>query len=369
VIAGRLALAAILLALTGCALPALPSLASLPSWVPLVGRAPAPPAGPAVAAPAPRTAPLLSGPATPAAPGGGEVVDRVVCVVNNDAVTQYELDEAEAYHLYENKLAGPPEGDARRALREQLLDRIIEGRLQLQQAERDKVTVEDPEIVEQLGELMKRFSVSTDAQLEEALKPQGVTLEGVKRRIRETLMVQKVVRRKVTLRVSVTEQEIDRYLVENRDKLETGLTFEARHILFLPEAGRGDDGWQSARRRADEGHARLLAGEDFGELARTQSEDPSGRDGGALGRLKRGELTAEIENAILALRPGESSAPFRSPVGYHLFKLDSRESLSGDGLTQARNQVRDILFREKYQSRLKDWLTDLRQRAMIDMRM
>jgi peptidyl-prolyl cis-trans isomerase SurA len=363
VIARRLALLGLAAAvLAGC---------SIPSWVPLVGRPRAEPTMPALAAAPQKSAPLLTATAlaTPGAAAEGEVVDRVVCVVNNDAVTQYELEEAEAYYLYENKQPAPPEGEARTALRQDLLNRIIEARLQLQQAEREKIFAEDVEISEQLGEVMKRLGVANEAQLGDALKSQGVTIDGVKRRIRESIMVQKVVRRKVTLRVSVTEQEIDRYVSENREKLESGLTFEARHMLLLPEAGRGDDGWQDARKRADEVYARLLAGEDFAELAKTESQDPSGQDGGSLGRLKRGELTAEIEAAILALRPGETSAPFRSPVGYHVFKLDSRESLGGEGLAQARNQVRDILFREKYQARFKDWLSDLRQRAMIDLRM
>jgi peptidyl-prolyl cis-trans isomerase SurA len=360
VIARRVALPLAALALAGCAIP---------SWVPLVGRPKVEPTLVSLPAPPPTSAPLLSGPAVAGAGGAGEVVDRVVCVVNNDAVTQYELEEAEAYYVYENKLAAAPEGDAQRALRKELLDRIIEGRLQLQQAEREKIIVEDAEVSEQLADVMKRLGVASEAQLTEALKPQGITLDGVKRRIRETIMVQKVIRRKVTLRVSVTEQEIDRYLVDNREKLESGLTFEARHILLMPEAGRGEDGWLAAKQKADEVYAQLLAGENFAELARTNSQDPSGQDGGSLGRLKRGELNSDIEIAILALRPGEMSPPFRSQVGYHLFKLDSRESLSGEGMAQARNQVRDILFREKYQARLKDWLADIRQRAMIDMRL
>lgn len=364
-IARRLALLGACLALAGCSL-------AIPSWVPLVGRPKAEPrlaVAPAIAE-APKNAPLMPGATARARPTeDAEVVDRVVCVVNNDAITQYELDEAESYYLYENKLASAPEGEARRALRDQILQRIIEGRLQLQQAERERMTVEDVEVTEQVAEVMKKLGVKGEAELEQALKPQGVSLDGVKRRIRETLMVQKVVRRKVTLRISVTEQEIDRYLAENRDKLETGLTFEARHMLFLPEPGRGDDGWDEARRRAEEVHGRLLAGGDFAELAQRHSDDASRRDGGALGRLKRGELAPEIEAAILALRPREVSMPFRSPVGYHLFKLDGRESLTGDGLEQARNQIRDILFREKYQMRLKDWLAEIRQRAMIDMRL
>ena len=370
----RLILLGAALALVGCSAIdsfTVPSVA-VPSWVPFLGDSGKPKARAAAPTPAepPKNAPLLPGTAERPRPAeDSEVIDRVVCVVNNDAITQYELDEAESFYLYEQKLAAPPEGAARRALRDQILARIIDARLQLQQAERERMTVEDVEVSEQIAEVMKRLAVKSEAELEIALKPQGVTVEGIKRRIRETLMVQKVVRRKVALRISVTEEEIDRYLQDNREKLETGLTFEARHMLFLPEPGRGEDGWEDAKRRAEEVHGQLLAGGSFADLARQHSEDGSRNEGGALGALKRGELAPEIEAAILALQVGEVSKPFRSEVGYHLFKLEKRESLAGEGLAQARNQIREILFREKYQARLKDWLADIKQRAMIDMRL
>ncbi len=366
----RLALLGAALGLAGCSSMTLPSVA-VPTWVPFLGDSGTPKRAAAVApVEPPKNAPLLPGGAERPRPAeDSEVIDRVVCVVNNDAITQYELDEAESFYLYEQKLATPPQGEARRALRDQILARIIEARLQLQQAEREKVTVEDVEIAEQMGEIMKKLGVKTEPELDVALKPQGVSVDGVKRRIRETLMVQKVVRRKVALRISVTEEEIDRYLQDNREKLETGLTFEARHMLFLPEPGRGEDGWEDAKRRAEEVHGLLLAGGSFADLAKQHSEDGSRNEGGALGALKRGELAPEIETAILALQVGEVSRPFRSEVGYHLFKLERRESLAGEGLAQARNQIREILFREKYQARLKDWLADIKQRAMIDMRL
>ena len=94
----------------------------------------------------------------------------------------------------------------------------------------------------------------------------------------------------------------------------------------------------------------MLGGGDFGELAKELSQDGSGKDGGSLGPLKRGELAAEIESAILRLsgrarrrrRSARRSATTSS-------SLDSKETLTGEALAQARNQIRDILLREKYQ--------------------
>jgi len=251
-----------------------------------------------------------------------------------------------------------------------VLNGIVEKRLQLQQAEKEKIVVEDSEMKEQLDEIRKKLGASTEAQFEEQIKAQGLTLEGVKKRLYDQLMVQRIIRRRVALRVTVTEEDIDQYLNANREKLETGLTFEARHILFLPQAGAGEDGWQSARRRADDVYGRVMAGEDFGDLAAEFSEDAAtAKNGGRLGILKRGELAADIEKAVLRLSPGEHSAPFRSEVGYHLFELDSKETLAGEQLAQARNQIRDILYRQKYDLRLKEWLVEIRSKAIIEMRL
>jgi peptidyl-prolyl cis-trans isomerase SurA len=296
-----------------------------------------------------------------------DVVDRVICVVNNDAITQYELDEAELYYLAETR-ERPSDGEARKALRTQLLQNLIENRIQLQQAERDKVVIDDAEIAESLADILKKLKAKDEAEFEAMIKSQGLTMEGVKKRLREQLMVQRLIRRKVALRISVTEPEIDRYLAENREKLETGLTFGARHILVVPDPTKGEEGWTAARLRADEIYGYLLEGQDFVELARKYSDDPSGKDGGSLGNLKRGELAQDIEDAILRLSPGEASTPFRSQIGYHLFRLDSRDALTGEALAQARGQIREILYRQKYDARLKEWLVEIRQRAIIDIR-
>jgi peptidyl-prolyl cis-trans isomerase SurA len=353
---------------------------AVPTWVPLIGSK-KPPAAPA--APAPDTAEKKPPPAParkhaedalPTAkaaplPDASDVMDRVVCVVDNDAITLYELEEVEAQYLYENKEKEPPAAEARKALRRRLLDRLIDSRIQLQLAEREKIVVDDAEISEQIEEIKKKLGASSQAEFDGMLKSQGLTMEGVRKRIKDQIMVQRLMRRKVGMRVSVTEQEIDRYLADNRQKLEVGLSFEARHILFLPKPPNSEAGWEAARQKAQEVYNLLLGGQDFAEAAKKYSEDPSAKDGGSLGKLKRGELAPDIEEAILKLQPGEFTPPFRSKVGYHLFRLDSKETLSGEALTQARNQIRDILYRQKYEARMQEWIGEIRQRAVIDIRM
>lgn len=355
---GSLALAALLLA--GC---------SVPRWVPWLGTKTRSSGAAAPTSVVPARPPAVLSPVAPVPPPAavddGPVTDRIVAVVNNDAITLSEIQEAIAVYRYENRdrVVEPTDELVR-----QFLTRKIDSRLQLQEAAREKIVVEDAEVEAELAERMKRLNLTDPAQFEAALKAQGVTADAVKRRIRESLLIARVVRRKVGLRVSVTDSEVERYLAENRAKLETGLAYHAGHILVLPEADT-DAAWEAARIKAELIRAELARGADFAALARQHSRDASARDGGDLGTLKRGELARDIEERILGLAPGEVSPPYRSRLGYHIFKLESKEELAGEALTRIKQQIRDILFKQKYEVRLEAWLKEIKERAIIDIRL
>jgi peptidyl-prolyl cis-trans isomerase SurA len=249
---------------------------AVPGWVPWLGTK-GPPPGPPVAA-KPKSPDI-------AQPGDirvrsmtvdDSVADRVIAVVNNDAITLGELHETMVAYRQDARQRGAAPADAE--LAKQILPKLIDNRLQLQEADRDKVVVEDAELNEELSERVKTtYGAKSLEEFERLLKEQGITIDSVKKRLRDQLRVQKVIRRKVALRVSVTDQEIVQYLEENRPKLETGLSYHAAHILVQPEEGQADDAaWEGARIKA--------------ELIRTQLTE-----GGDLGTLKRGELSQDIE--------------------------------------------------------------------------
>jgi parvulin-like peptidyl-prolyl isomerase len=350
------------LTLAGCSL-------SVPRWVPWLGTKDAPPrtaAGPAPANPNAVESPTPGDVRQRPTADDDDISDRIIAVVNNDAITLNELMEAIAVHRSENRAqAGGPTDEE---LRRDSLARLIDSRLQLQEADREKIVVEDAELNEEFLDRIKRYNVKSEEEFEKLVRAQGVTIDSIKRRLRDGLKVSKLVRRKVALRVSVTEEEISVYIEQNRAKLETGLSYHARHILLVPEADT-EVGWEAARIKADMLRAELVGGTDFLELARQHSRDASAKDGGDLGNLKRGELAVDVETAILALRPGEISAPFRSSLGYHVFRLESKEGLEGEGVVRIRQQIRDILFRQKYETRQEAWLKEIKQRAIIEVRM
>lgn len=347
------------LALAGCALP---------GWVPFIGKKDGPPPVRSVA-PGSEMLPMpVVGEAVnkPAGPESDEAVaDRIVAIVNNDAITLAELQESILMFRQESRQQATVSDEE---LGKQFLARLIDNRLQLQEAERDKIVVDELELNEEITERMKRFGTKTLEEFEALVKAQGLTLEAVKKRLRDSLRVTKVVRRRVTLRVSVTDPEINQYIEDNRPKLETSLSYHARHILIVP-ANDTDASWEAARIRIDMIRGQVADGGDFAELAKQHSRDASAKEGGDLGSLHRGELSQEIEEQILSLRPGEVSRPYKSQLGYHIFRLESKETLDGEAIQRVRQQVREILYREKYDARMDAWIKEIKQRAIIEVRM
>jgi len=352
--------AALTLTLAGC---------SVPQWMPFIGEQqqivkdepPKP-------APATSSVPVrLSSTGEKATPPDDRVTDRVLAIVNNDAITLSEIQEAIAVYKYENRdRAGAESSDQ---LVQQFLTRMIDSRLQVQEAEREKIVIEESEIDEELADRIKKMNMKSKEEFEAAVKAQGIPMSAIRKRIGDELRRGRIVSRKVRLRVSVTEEEVTQYLEANRPKLETGLSYHARHILILPEIGAEDATWENARIRAEMLRSQLLEGADFAELAKQHSRDATAKDGGDLGPLKRGELAQDIETQILKLSPGQISTPYRSTLGYHIFRLESKETLEGEGLARVRAQIREILFREKFDTRLDAWLKEIKQRAVIDVRL
>jgi peptidyl-prolyl cis-trans isomerase SurA len=354
------------LLLGGCAMPTMPS---MPGWVPWVGKQKEPPPAVAAAVPPEARTDVLDTPKPgelrqrPAEATDEAVSDRIIAVVNNDAITLAELQESVVSYRAENP--GARTGPTDEELRRDFLNHLIDSRLQLQEADREKVTVEESELNEEFLERIKKYGAKNEEEFATLIKNQGVTVDSIKKRLRDGLKVNKLVRRKVALRVSVTEAEISQYLDENRAKLEGGLSFHARHILVTPDTDT-DAGWEAARIKADLLRSQLLEGADFTELAKQHSQDATAKDGGDLGTLKRGELAPEIEAELLRLSPGQISPPVRSPLGFHVFRLESRDTLEGVSIRQ---QIRDILFRQQYETRLEVWLKEIKQRAIIEVRL
>jgi peptidyl-prolyl cis-trans isomerase SurA len=288
------------------------------------------------------------------------VIDRVVAVVNGDVVMMSDLQEAIVLARRDSR--NLPDGAE---LERTMLNRLVDHRLQVQEAKREKIEVTDDELRGVLEDFVKRNGGERD-KIEAQLQAQGVTWEALRREMREQLLAQRVRSRRVVRRATVTESEVDQYLAQNRDKFDAGLKYHAFHLAVMAEPTTSPAAWEGAKREIESIAAALAGGADFAELARSRGKDPAGGD---LGWLARGELDPAFERPLLVLQKGQITDPIRSGAGYHLLKLEDREELTAERLADARQQVRDLLLQKKGQERFDEWLETLRRRALIAIRL
>ena len=299
---------------------------------------------------------------------GEIVVDRVIAIVNGDVIAMSELEEAVALYRREARNSNPLSDKELEELQRTLLERIVTQRLLVQEAYREKIEVTEEEIKPLVDDFVKRNGGDRD-KIDAEMRARGLSWDTIRREYREEVMAQRIQGRRVTRRATITEAEVDAYMAENRDKLEAGLRYHARHIAILADPPESPQAWEKATAEIDEIRQRLREGVDFATLAREHSRDASAPTGGDLGWLARGELEPLFEATLLKTAKGGVTAPIKSAAGYHLFKLEDREDVTAEMLTDARQQARDVLLQKKARERFDEWVEGLRRRALITIRL
>ncbi len=138
-----------------------------------------------------------------------------------------------------------------------------------------------------------------------------------------------------------------------------------RHILISPSAIRSED---EAEAIAQKLYSRIIQGDDFASLAKSNSDDPvSAIDGGDLGWVSPGQMVPEFENIMQQTATGEVSEPFRSKFGWHILQVQDRRQEDIGALMQS-NQARQVIHRRKYEEELANWLLEIRSEAFVSIK-
>ncbi|MGH8688450.1 MAG: peptidylprolyl isomerase, partial [Burkholderiales bacterium] len=260
--------------------------------------------------------------APPAAPSAPVLVDRVVAVVNKDAITLSELDDrtTRAQRELERRHIPPPE---RAVLEHQVLERLVLEKAQLQLAQDSGVRVDEL----QLDRAVQRVAQNNEMtlpQLRTALEHDGVDFETFRSELREQIVLNRLREREVDDKVQVSEAEVDQYLEDHKPGTEGAVEYDVAHILVrLPEQARPEQ-IELARVRADKVRAEAVGGADFAQLAASRSDAGDALQGGGLGWRAAGRLPELFDDALKGMKPGDVSPVLRSPAGFHIVKLLGR---------------------------------------------
>lgn len=304
---------------------------------------------------------LISGFCLGTAGGFAQTVNRIVAVVNNDIVTEGDVD-AFIQALKDDPDSSIPEGK-NADLEHVVLQRLIDQRLILQEAKRTEVVVPADEVLDRYQAFRNRFP--SDDLFHESLKITGLSEEQLKRRVREQLTIQRVIDAKVRSLITVSPQEVSTELAAHPELVKSGDRFRVSHLLIRVSDRRSE---AQAKALIANLHKQIESGAAaFADVAKQYSEDQFRDDGGDMGWVAPGELMPELDAALLAATVGQVSGPIQTQLGFHLVRIDERQSADSLSVTEANNSVYQKLYQKKFQKQFVGWMDELRKKAYIEL--
>ena len=281
------------------------------------------------------SAPLRAAPVT-------QTGDYIIAVVNQELVTAAELQlrlarvRGEAARA--NQSLPAPE-----QLRTQLLDVLIDERVQITYAREAGQRVDEAELDRAVANVAVQNQVSM-TQLRERLRQDGVDYARFRNNLRDQIMTERVREREVVGRIRVSDAEIDGYLDKRRAEAGAAAEFNVAQVLVTVPDGATVTAVAERRSRAEKALARIKAGEAFEAVARQVSEDANKDQGGVIGMRPADRLPDVFIEVVRPLKVGEVAATvLRTGAGFHLLKLvDKRDAAA---FTTQQTRARHILLR------------------------
>jgi peptidyl-prolyl cis-trans isomerase SurA len=309
----------------------------------------------------------VSAPPT-AAPAATRSLDRIVAVVNDEAITESELDgrtRVALAQLRRQNINPPPAA----VLRRQVLERMIVDRAQLQLARETGVRVDDATVNAAVARVAEQNGMSLQ-QFRERLEKEGISFVRLRADLRDDIVITRLRDREVDSRIQVSEGEIDNFLAEQAGVTAGAVEYNVAQIFLRVPDNASTDRIEATRRQALELMAQLRSGADFGRLAAGNSASPEAMSGGSLGWRTAERLPALFVDAIKGLKPGDLAPLVRSPGGFHILKLvgqrDATEGRLASGPVE-QTRARHILLRVSDltpEAEVRRRLLDLRERVV-----
>ena len=287
-------------------------------------------------------------------------------------------DEVERFYRSRLTSASSEAGKDEQALSLKLniLNELINNQILLAHASRAGVNISEAEVDKRLADLRTPYS---DEEFQKKLKDQGMKLNDLRQQVGDSLLVEKLINKEITSRISVSDSEVAEYYRRNKASFNVPETqYHLAQILVTPMPDpqlrnlANDDAKTSAAadRKIKALSARLRKGEDFDKLAQAYSEDPNTVSGGGdMGFIPASALASQsrILMALQSLKVGQVSGIIRDSEGYHIVKILGREDAGQRPLSDPRvqNSIRQTLINEKEQLLKTAYIEGLRDKAKV----
>ena len=307
------------------------------------------------------TSPVGKTPAACQAPRQG---DYIVAIVNQELVTNGELEQRLAVvkqNAERAKASLPPPAE----LRQQVLDSLIDERVQVTHARESGQRIDDAELDRAVANVGIQNQL-TLPQLRDRLAAEGLDYARFRNNIRDQISVERVREREVNQRIKMTDAEIDAVLDKQRALAGKATEYNIAQILVSVPEGATDAVVAERRARADAALARIKAGEAFEVVSKEISDDANRAQGGLIGMRPADRLPDVFVAHLRGVKNGElAPSLLRTSAGFHVLKLAEKREAAAFAITQT--HARHILLRlspqltkEAAQRRLSEFKQQIR---------
>lgn len=257
----------------------------------------------------------------------------------------------------------PVPDDERTALRSNLLQHIILGKL-LSEKATDEDRAKAKQRVDQ-GITDARTQAGSDSAFESEIKASGMTLDQIRSNAFNEQLPSVVLYRETTKGVTVSDDEARKFYNDNPDKFEKPEEVRAAHILIStqdPITRQPLPAEQKKEKKAlaEQVLQKALKGEDFAKLAKQYSDDPGSKDNGGEYTFPRGQMVRAFEDAAFSMKTNQISDLVETQFGYHIIKLEEKIPASKVQFAEVESKIKDALTQQAVEKAAPAYLEKLR---------
>ena len=278
----------------------------------------------------------------------GFTQDKIVAIVNQEAITQKDLNDFLNFMRLQlsTQYRGEELENQVQAMKLDLLNKLIEDRLILQEAKRGGVKADENRVKLRLAEIRERYK--SESEFQQNLASQGLVQADIETKIKDQILMYGIIENKIKSKIMIKPGEVTEFYQRNLDEFQIP-EYRQFQSLAIPNENTAKEIYNS-----------LKEGADFAQVARQYSLNIDSLKAG-----KGRELKKDLEDVLFALNVGEYCQPIKVGDSYYIFKLESITPSQRQTLSQSQDNIRAFLFEQKMQEELDRWLDEIKKSAYI----
>jgi parvulin-like peptidyl-prolyl isomerase len=274
--------------------------------------------------------------------------DKIAAIVNNDVITQKDLNDFVNFMRMDMGTSYSPEEVEQKidSMKADLLDKLIDDRLILQEAKKSNLVMDESRVKAKISEIKRHYS--SDREFQQTIAQQGLVQADLENKIRDQILMYSIMEIKVKGNIVINPTEITQYYENNIAEFN------------IPEKRLLDTLTTEDEAIANEISSALKEGSSFSDVAAKYNLEI-----GQMSINQGEELKKEVEEVVLKLNPQDFSSPVKIGSKFYIFKLNSIVPAKQLSLAEVQEKIRDALSNKRTQEKMSAWLNELKKKSYI----